>query len=135
MVHHTTIDVRFGELDPYGHVNHAIYITYFEVGRTVALQACGVDLAGLGAEGYQLVVTGLDVDYRAAAGSGDRLQVQTGIAELRRASGRWRQRIVRGDNLLVAAEVTAAVTDPSGRPTRPPGWLFPALEPLLDCPM
>ena len=34
--HVTAIKVRFTELDPYGHVNHAQYISYFEHGRTEA---------------------------------------------------------------------------------------------------
>ena len=132
MVHRTTIPVRFAELDPYGHVNHAVYLTYFEVGRTEALEACGVDLAGLADDGYQLVVTRLEVDYHRPAGPGLRLEVETGLAELRRASGRWRQRILGDGELLVAADVTAAVTGRDGRPTRPPPELFPALRPLLD---
>jgi acyl-CoA thioester hydrolase len=29
------IDVRFRDLDALGHVNHAVFFTYFEVGRTI----------------------------------------------------------------------------------------------------
>ena len=36
MAHETTIAVRFSELDPYGHVNHAVYLTYFEQARCEA---------------------------------------------------------------------------------------------------
>jgi acyl-CoA thioester hydrolase len=129
--HHTTITVRFAELDPYGHVNHAAYITYFEVGRTDALESCGVELVALAVQGIQLVVTRLEVDYRRSAGPGDRLVVETGIVELRRASSRWRQRVTRDGETLVSAEVTAAVVGGDGRPVRPPADLFPALEPLL----
>ena len=32
--HLSTITVRFAELDPYAHVNHAVYATYCEVART-----------------------------------------------------------------------------------------------------
>lgn len=132
MAHETTIDVRFAELDPYGHVNHAVYVTYFEVARTEALSFCDVSIEVMADRGYQLVVTKLDVRFRAPATAGDRLVVDTAIGELRRASGIWQQRIRRGDEVLVTAEVTAGVTDTAGRPTRPPDWLFPALKPLLD---
>jgi acyl-CoA thioesterase FadM len=29
----TTLDVRFRDLDGLGHVNHAVYLTYFEAAR------------------------------------------------------------------------------------------------------
>ncbi len=134
MAHRTTIDVRFNEIDPYGHVNHAVYVTYFEVGRTDALTACGIPLETMAEQGYQLVVTQIDVRFRGAATAGDTLVVETAVGRLRRASGTWSQRILRcsgdGEEVLVTAEVTAGVTDETGRPTRPPDWLFPALDPL-----
>ncbi len=132
MPHETMIDVRFGELDPYGHVNHAVYATYLEVARTVALADCGIPIDTLAERGFQLVVTRLELVYRRPAVAGDRLTVTTRVHGLRRASGAWAQRILRGDEELVSGEVTAAVTDASGKPTRPPDWLFPALGPLLD---
>lgn len=139
MVHRTTIDVRFNEIDPYGHVNHSVYVTYCEVGRTDALAACDIPLEAMAARGVQLVVTHIDVRFRGAATAGDTLVVETGVARLRRASGTWSQRILLADpaagpgeeQVLVTAEVTAGVTDAEGKPIRPPDWLFPALEPLL----
>ena len=80
--------------------------------------------------GYQLVVTHIDVRFRAAATAGERLIVETSLGDLRRASGTWSQRILRDGEVLATAEVTAGVTDATGRPTRPPDWLFPALERL-----
>lgn len=132
MPHLTTIDVRFAELDPYGHVNHAVYISYLEVARTDALAFCDIPIQSMAERGYQLVVTNLQARYRGAATAGDRLTIETTVSELRRASGVWSQRILRGDEVLITAEVTAGVTDANGRPTRPPDWLFPAMKPLLD---
>lgn len=130
MTHQTTIDVRFNEIDPYGHVNHSVYVTYFEVARTKALVDCGIPLHVMAERGYQLVITRIDVRYRGAAELGDQLVVETEIGEARRASSTWDQRILRGDQVLVEAAVTAGVTDARGRPTKPPEWLFPSLEPL-----
>ena len=132
MAHLSTIDVRFSEIDPYGHVNHAVYVSYFEVGRTEALAACELPLEKLADFGHQIVVTGIEVRYRRAATSGDRLTIETSIAEVRRASSVWSQRILRGDEVLVTGTVTAGVTDLAGKPCRPPDWLFPSLKPLLD---
>jgi YbgC/YbaW family acyl-CoA thioester hydrolase len=130
MAHQTDLTVRFNEIDPYGHVNHSVYVTYLEVGRTDALAALGIPLEVMAERGFQMVVTHIDVRFRQAATLGDRLVVETEIGELRRASGMWRQRVVRGDDVLVSAEVTAGITDAAGKPARPPEWLFPALEKL-----
>ncbi len=130
MTHHTDLEVRFNEIDPYGHVNHAVYVTYFEVGRTRALADCGIPLELMVERGYQMVVTHIDVRFHRPAEAGQALVVETAMSAMRRASGTWAQRLLRGDDVLVTADVTAAVTDRTGRPTRPPDWLFPALEPL-----
>lgn len=132
MAHRSTIDVRFSEIDPYGHVNHAVYLTYFEQARCEALIACGLPIDVMAERGYQLVVTHIDIQYRRAAGPGERLTVETALAEQRRASSVWAQRILRGDEELVSARITIGVTDRTGKPARPPDWLFPALQPLLD---
>lgn len=130
MAHLTEIDVRFNEIDPYGHVNHSVYLTYLEVGRTKALADCGIPLELMAERGYQMVVTGVSVKFRAPAMLGQCLTVETAVSEMRRASGTWSQRILSGDQVLVTAEVTAGVTDSSGKPSKPPDWLFPALEKL-----
>jgi YbgC/YbaW family acyl-CoA thioester hydrolase len=125
----TSITPRFGELDPYSHVNHAVYVAYFEAARCEALEFIGMSLPDLEQAGVQIVVTQLQVRFRAPATARDRLVVETEVAEIRRASSRWVQRMLRegtGD-VLVTAEVTAGVCDSTGRPTRPPGALMEAL--------
>jgi acyl-CoA thioester hydrolase len=128
--HSTRIKVRFAELDPYAHVNHAVYVTYFEVGRAEALESIGLSLESMAGQGFQFVITELAVRYRRAAEAGDELTVETMVSEVGRASTRWTQRIRRGDEVLVTAEVRAGITDRTGRPTKPPAWLFEALAPL-----
>ena len=39
--HRTTIRVRFYELDPYNHVNHSVYVSYFESARVELLAEAG----------------------------------------------------------------------------------------------
>jgi acyl-CoA thioester hydrolase len=128
--HTTTIAVRFAELDPYGHVNHAVYATYFEVGRSEALASVGLPLSVLADEGYQFVVTELAIRFRRAATAGDRLTVETVVSEVGRASTRWSQRITGGGAVVATAELRAGVTDRAGRPTRPPAALLDRLAPL-----
>ena len=132
--HSTTIVPRFGELDPYNHVNHAAYVAYFEAARCVALDEIEMSLADLSERGLQIVVTHLDVKFREPATARDILTVETQIVELKRVSSTWRQRIIRESdgNGLVEAELTLGVCDMSGKPTRPPADLNVSLSRLTE---
>ena len=55
-VHETSVKVRFYELDPYDHVNHTNYFSYFETARIEYLTEMGWGLDVLKSEGFQLVV-------------------------------------------------------------------------------
>lgn len=132
--HCTTIAVRWAELDPYAHVNHAAYVTYLEVARTEALDAIDLPLQRVSEAGLQFVVVRIEVDYRKAAGVGDVLTVETALVSSRRATSTWGQRILRGDDVMITAAVTVAITDAEGRPVRPPAWIMEALEPLRLAP-
>ncbi len=127
----TTLRVRFHELDPYGHVNHAVYLSYLEVARIDHLAARGIDLLELTARtGAQLVVVGIEVDYLAPAAARDELTVTCRLHERRRASARFDQEIRRGGTVLVRARVRTATIDPAGRPMALPTELLAALDAL-----
>lgn len=128
MSHGTTIRVRFYELDPYGHVNHSIYIQYFEAARAEWLTKIGFPLHELSAEGIQIVVTELHTRYLGSAGPGDVLTVETELVALRRVSMTFTQRILRDDELLVSQEIQAATVSTTGRPMRIPERLMGALS-------
>ena len=128
--HVTPHRVRFHELDPYDHVNHAMYVTYFEIGRVDALDAVDLGLDTLKVDGFQFVVTKLEVRFRNAATAGEDLAIHTGVSKFGRASTVWTQEIRRGDDRIATAEVTVAVTDRSGKPVRPPAYIFERLAPL-----
>jgi len=129
-VHQTTIHVRWGDLDPYHHVNHAAYLSYLEHARIATLASIGWGMSEIAATGYQVVVVRIDVRFRRPALGGDELLVQTAIDKLRGASSVWRQKIVRGDTIILEAEITAATTDLDGRPTRTPAVFQEALRSL-----
>lgn len=131
MPHVTNLKVRFAELDPYAHVNHAAYVSYFEVARTEALEDCGRALEDVAAEGIQFVVTEIQVKFKKPAVQGDVLEIDTWISEIGRASTRWSQRIRRGDELLVTEDLRVAIANSQGRPTKPPAWLFEGLTGAL----
>jgi len=127
MSHIAQISVRFYELDPYEHVNHSVYIQYFEAARVEWLTAIGFPLEKLKADGIQIVVTELETRYHGSAGPGDLLTVESELVELRRASMTFEQRIRRGNELLVAQVLSAATVSAAGRPVRVPADLAEAL--------
>ena len=127
MSHMATIDVRFYELDPYEHVNHSVYIQYFEAVRAMWLSEVGFPLDKLKSDGIQIVVTELNTRYLGSAGPNDRLTISSELAELRRVSMSFKQQIRRGDELLVEQTITAATITTQGRPTRVPAELVAAL--------
>jgi len=130
-VHTHEIEVRFAELDPYNHVNHAVYVTYCEVARTAALRDVGLPLHEVAARGFQFVIVEIAFRYKGAATAGDVLEVDTTVLETRRASSRWAQRIRRGDETLVDADIRFGLTDSNGRPTRPDPELFAPFDALV----
>ncbi|MDG2024014.1 MAG: acyl-CoA thioesterase [Actinomycetota bacterium] len=132
--HRTTIVPRFGELDPYNHVNHAAYVAYFEAARCIALDDIEMSLSDLSERGLQIVVTHLDVRFREPATARDVLNVETRIAELKRVSSTWKQVISRESDgkELVEAELTLGVCDLGGKPTRPPSDLNVTLSRLMN---
>jgi acyl-CoA thioester hydrolase len=126
----TTIDVRFYELDPYGHVNHGVYLNYFEVARIALLESIGFGLARLHDLGYHLLVVEAHVRYLAPAVAGDRLTVDSELVRLQRASATWHQQLRRGETILATNQVRSAITDLTGRPSKAPPELAAALTGL-----
>jgi len=124
----TDLGVRFHELDAYGHVNHGVYLNYFEQARVELLDDIGFGLKVLEERGIQLVVVEVTIRYLAPAELGDRLVIETELVQLRRATGIWEQRLLRGDDLLSTARVRSAATNREGRPIRPPADLSAALQ-------
>lgn len=77
------IEVRFRDLDALGHVNNAVYITYFEIARTHYWR----ELFGINSyEQYGFLVVRTECDYRSPAHFGETLLVGTRVSELRNSS-------------------------------------------------
>lgn len=122
--------VRYNECDPMGLAHHASYVAWLELGRTDLLRACGVTYRDMEAAKVYLVVTRLEVRYKAPARYDDELAVLT------RVSGGGRARIDhayevwhdagdgRGRSTLCAtANSTLACIGPGARPRALPEWL------------
>lgn len=127
MAHIDTVRVRWSEVDPYNHLNHAIYLTFFEQARIDALAQIGFSMAELQSLGCQILVTEVDVKFIKSAMGGDDVRIETEMLATRRVSTSWRQRMFRGDELLATIDLTAAITDLAGKPRRLPEGFADAL--------
>ncbi len=124
------LTVRHYECDPLGHVNHAIYVHYFEVGRLTAMAEAGLPFSVILQQGYTVIAVDLYVQYKAPAFSEDVLDIESCVADFHGAMMTWRQVIRRqADGVVLAlAEVQGAFTRADGRPTRIPAAMRTLLE-------
>ena len=129
--HRIDLKVRFYELDPYGHLNHSAFVQFFETGRVELLEEVGLDLRGFEARGYRFLVNRIETSFLRPVRAGEVLTVETEVVEVRRASSIWRQRLVRGAEVVARQELRAAITDPDGRPIRVPDDLADTLRPYF----
>ena len=103
----TVVPLRWRDMDAYGHVNHAVYLTYLEQGRDAALTRTLRDAPG--EVGY--VVARVEIDYRRELRLEDGpVTVSCGFATIGGSSVRTRERIVTGDGVL-AAEAQAVIVN------------------------
>jgi len=83
------LETRYNDYDAAGHVNNAVYLTYFEIARVKAWQA----LAGAEAD-LSFVVAEATVRYASRARLGEPLAVEITTAEVRDRAWVWSYRIV-----------------------------------------
>lgn len=119
--HHFALTVYFEDTDAYAVVYYANYLKFMERARSDIIRAAGVDqFAELRRSGSAYVVADLSIRYKRPARLGDDLVIVSTVEEVRGASVVIQQRVIRGDELLTDARVTAAFLDANGRPQRQP---------------
>lgn len=106
------IRVYYEDTDAGGVVYYANYLKYFERARTEWLRRLGINQSRLATtERRVFVVKNVEIQYRKPARLDDELTVQTRVSHLGRASIRFEQRALRGDDLLSQATVTVCCVD------------------------
>ena len=124
------VRVYYQDTDAGGVVFHAQYLAFMERARTELLNEAGIDLSRLSDErGLIFMVHELAARFHQPAGLNDLVSVSAEVVKMGRASVVFRQRVERGQELLVEADVTLAVVDRARmRPARMPEELKKALE-------
>lgn len=122
-LHETRVAVRSYELDSFGHLNHAVYLNYFEHARFQALTDRGFSPWVMKERDEAVHVVRIEVDYRVEAFLGQEMVVRTRAESARNTSMVLAQEAVAvedPDTVYARARVTAVWIGPDGRPMRIP---------------
>lgn len=85
------IEIRFRDIDAMGHVNNAVFFTYFEEGRKAFLQEV---LAVMGPSDYPFILAHIHCDYRSPLELGHRPAVEVWIGDIGERKFTFRYRLV-----------------------------------------
>lgn len=108
-----TCDVRYRDLDPRHHVNHAVYVSYMEQAKG----AFFADVIGVPLDRAPTVVRALEVDYRGPIESGQAVGVDLRFDEVGETSFTVTYRITADGELVATAETVSVLLDEeSGKP-------------------
>jgi acyl-CoA thioester hydrolase len=77
--------VRFRDLDAIGHVNNAVYLTYFESAR-IAYWLHTTRRPGGGVAALDMILARAEIDYRSPLAYGESVEISVGCTSLGRSS-------------------------------------------------
>lgn len=133
--HYFAVRVYFEDTDFSGVVYHARYLHFMERARSDMLACVGIDQRKVHAEGQgAYAVTEMHIKYRRAAVFDDALLVVSTVEAVRAASCDIHQTVMRGDEILTEARVTAAFVSPDGKARRQPAHWVAAFQPIIHRP-
>lgn len=108
-------NVRFADLDPNGHVNNAVYASYFETGRVTLVKdrSKGLMPAGLG-----WIMVRLDIHFRAELHWPGQIELGLGLVKFGRTSTTFDQVVFSEGRCVASAKaVTVMIDEATRRPT------------------
>ena len=105
--------IRFGDLDPQGHVNNTVFATFFETGRVMFLRARGE--RPLAAPGTTAVLAQLDISFLRELHWPGAVEIGTGVAAIGRSSFTFAQAIFHEGACAATARATMVMIDAATR--------------------
>src|SRR6476619_6443233 len=108
--------IRFGDLDPQGHVNNTVFATFFETGRVAFLREPG---NALSPPGTTSVLARLDINFLKELHWPGEVEIGTGVAEIGRSSFTFLQAIFHEGACAATARATMVMIDGETRRSRP----------------
>lgn len=119
-IHRYPLRVQFDEVDQYGIVHHTRYLVYMERARVQLMGELGMRPGGLEETQLGLIVSKLDVRFKASGRFLDELVVEQGCRSAGASRIDLAYRILCGTTTLVEASLVLAFVDKDGRPCRAP---------------
>jgi acyl-CoA thioester hydrolase len=113
-MHEVRIDIRWRDIDAYGHVNNAVYLNYLEEARDAWVQK----VLGPVADTWDFVLARVAIDFRNELKQDDgAVLVRCRVDSLGRSSVRTREEVLKLDGSISAeaASVIVARDPASGR--------------------
>ncbi|MDR1428718.1 MAG: acyl-CoA thioesterase [Spirochaetaceae bacterium] len=133
MITECRLTVRTYECDSYGHVNNANYLNYLEFARYEFLRDIGFDYPNVVKSGYGVYIARIEIDYKKPAVTDDELVIRSWPVKKGAVSGVVAQKITRGDDTIAEANVTWALVDKRGLPSKIPAeYDRPGLSPSTN---
>ena len=102
--------VRFSDLDPMGHVNNAVYLTWIENARIEFLRRLGAFDKPDTSE-MAMILARAEVDFRAALEFGDEVSIGVRTARLGTKSFDLEYELRRGEDVVAAAKTVLVAFD------------------------
>jgi acyl-CoA thioester hydrolase len=107
-VHRET--VRFRDLDPMGHVNNAVYLTWIENARIEFLRSLGAFDSPYTGE-MTMILARVEVDFRSPLGFGEEVEVAVAPARLGTKSFDLAYQLHSGDRVVAEARTVLVTYD------------------------
>jgi acyl-CoA thioester hydrolase len=117
------IRVRYAETDRMGLLHHANYLVYFEQARTELLRDQRASYRDIEDEGFFLVVSKIEVKYKAPAHYDDVLTIRTTVTRTSPVRLEHKYEVFRDGKLLCEGASTLACVDKDGKLQAMPKWL------------
>ncbi len=109
------IEVRYRDLDPLGHVNNAVYLSYIELARVRYFELLGALEGALG-RGEAPVVARAEIDYRRPIYLGEAVRVGARVVRVGRSSFAMDYRVESDGKLAAEARTVHVWLGRGGRP-------------------
>lgn len=134
--HSLPIQLRFNDVDVYGHVNNTVYFTYYDLGKTEYFFAA---YPTIDFKKYGVVVVNIEANFLSQIKASDDISVETTVSEIGNKSMTLLQRVVnnktqeimcvcksimvafdleKGDSMTIPEDWKVAISNYEGRDVR-----------------
>lgn len=115
------VEVRYGDLDPQGHVNNAKHLTYFEQARIAYLIELGLFTKDQSFMEIGVILADAHIAYHAPVYFGQNIKVGVRVSKIGGKSMTWMQNILDADTggMLAKGEVIMVTYDYKAEKTIP----------------